>query len=337
MRASSVSSDNYEDEQEEEEPRSTKRASTSTLDDKVSKRGKASKAGQNDKEARKAARMLRNRHAAQASRDRKKEHTQLLEQRIAELEAQLDGEPIVSVTHRAPSATSSSGSLSTASSRRLVQLEQENHSLKNQLDLEQKETLRLRKRLENLESKFGRLEHMMSEQAPLSAVRTSLLSPTLSLSSLPLDDLPEDLAPSFFEPTFSFTDEDRVSLEAGSPLSMKLEYEEERMEILQDETKSKTINERLFAREVDLQRPLIQLLSYQVVSFLLLNFYLPFHLFLHPLLVWTFPLWTFLISMINLRMHGKNGLMELSLKMNQWKKNPIYLNSFMIPILSVRV
>lgn len=250
--------------------------------------------------------------AAQASRDRKKEHTQLLEQKIAELEAQLDGEP--NSTHRPPSIASSTTSISATTTRRLLALEQENNSLKIKLELEQKETLRLRKRLENLESSFGRIEHMMTEQAPLSAVRTSLLSPTLSLSSLPLDDLPVEVVPSFFEPTFSFTDEDRVSLEAGSPLSMKLEYESD----LELETKSKPINERLFAREVDLQRPFIQLISYLIRSYLYSNL-LPS--FLHQfLLAWIYPSWTFLINMINSLMRGKSGRMELSSRMNRWNK-----------------
>ncbi|KAM0790143.1 hypothetical protein ACM66B_005465 [Microbotryomycetes sp. NB124-2] len=162
----------------------------------------------NEKEARKQARMIRNRNAAQASRDRKKEHTAWLEARVAQLEAQLNLPPSMSPAAAAapsPAAQSSSRHSSghaasyhrdvseapsltpaaepvvvsdPADALRITELEDENETLRTRLQAEQDETTRLRKRLEALEDKFVRLEHFMS--APLS---TSAPDPTASLPS----------------------------------------------------------------------------------------------------------------------------------------------------------
>lgn len=63
-------------------------------------------------------------------------------------------------------------------SPRIAELEEENEALRTQLESEQKETARLRGRLEALEDKFVRLESFMS--APLS---TAAPDPTASLPS----------------------------------------------------------------------------------------------------------------------------------------------------------
>ncbi|KAK4045922.1 hypothetical protein OIO90_006652, partial [Microbotryomycetes sp. JL221] len=165
-----------------------------------------------DKEARKQARMIRNRNAAQASRDRKKEHAAWLEARVAQLEAQLNLAPSMNPSSlpalpatmasaattgmTTTTATATTTSSSPSSSRqaslapdavikrdsadvaRIHELEDENDVLRARLQAEQDETTRLRKRLESLEDKFVRLEQFMS--APLS---TSAPDPAASLPS----------------------------------------------------------------------------------------------------------------------------------------------------------
>ncbi|ORY76854.1 hypothetical protein BCR35DRAFT_332666 [Leucosporidium creatinivorum] len=163
----------------------------------------------NDKEQRKQARMIRNRNAAQASRDRKKEHTQYLESRVAQLEAQLGLAP----TSSAPSAVAPSPSTGPRSNRsnsisslasnntstpRVTELEEENELLRTQLHSEQMETARLRGRLESLEDKFSRFEQFMA--APLS---TAAPDPLASLPS-PTSFAPASTTPAPFEPTFAF-------------------------------------------------------------------------------------------------------------------------------------
>ncbi|KAK4045918.1 X-box-binding protein 1 [Microbotryomycetes sp. JL201] len=162
----------------------------------------------NEKEARKQARMIRNRNAAQASRDRKKEHTAWLEARVAQLEAQLSlpssmspsaaaaPSPAVLASTRhssgqagsyqrevseSPSMTPAADPVivsDPADAQRITELEDENETLRARLQAEQDETTRLRKRLETLEDKFVRLEQFMS--APLS---TAAPDPTASLPS----------------------------------------------------------------------------------------------------------------------------------------------------------
>ncbi|GAA5881833.1 hypothetical protein JCM8547_006341 [Rhodosporidiobolus lusitaniae] len=137
-----------------------------------------------EKAQKKLARMERNRIAAQASRDRKKQHTEVLECRIAELEAQLAssaGTPPSSSSLLSPSATASPAfsaspftpsvalpplpSLPLAPAQpdaTTVQLREENESLKTQLALEKLQSQALQIRLSALESKFGRLEQLLS-------------------------------------------------------------------------------------------------------------------------------------------------------------------------------
>ena len=142
-----------------------------------------------------------------------------MEQRISELEAQLDGD---SNALRAPSVDS----IGSASAPLITALEEENQALRNSLSLEKSETTRLRTRLENLESKFGRLESLFSASSlPPLPIAPPVLSPSLSLSALPLDDLPEESTfPSLFEPIFSFSPHDALQLsQGGSPASIILD------------------------------------------------------------------------------------------------------------------
>ncbi|GAA5922021.1 hypothetical protein JCM6882_003606, partial [Rhodosporidiobolus microsporus] len=162
-----------------------------------------------EKEARRVARMIRNRNAAQASRDRKKEHTAFLERRVADLEAQLRGKAVVPVSSSTASSSSSSLSSASASSSRLsrsqregsvasstsssvsgriADLEDENDGLRSQLHLEQVEKAHLRSRLDHLEDKLAQLAHI---------VEPSSSSPRLLFggTSTPLPR---------FEPTFAF-------------------------------------------------------------------------------------------------------------------------------------
>ncbi|GAA5875974.1 hypothetical protein JCM3774_002303 [Rhodotorula dairenensis] len=113
-----------------------------------------------EKQARKVARMERNRIAAQVSRDKKKQQQELLEARIAELEHQLahngDGG-----FNRALSTRSSPPPVVTVVD---PQLKEENESLKTQLALEKLHSQSLQIRLAALESKFSRLEQLLSGQ-----------------------------------------------------------------------------------------------------------------------------------------------------------------------------
>ncbi|GAA5888761.1 hypothetical protein JCM5296_000095 [Sporobolomyces johnsonii] len=164
-----------------------------------------------EKEARRQARMVRNRNAAQASRDRKKEHTAFLERRVAELEAQLrqsGPHPLAASftaassapsskpprSQRSTSVTSSAGS---SSSGRVADLEDENECLRSQLHLEQMETARLRSRLDSLEDKFARLSHLMTPEpsfaSPFSSTSTPLShsEPTFAFDTPDLKPLPQ--------------------------------------------------------------------------------------------------------------------------------------------------
>mgnify|MGYP001565361919 CR=1 FL=1 len=215
------------------------------------------------KEARKLARMLRNRStydlpeavltgadgnaadAAQASRDRKKEHTHHLEQRVAELEAMLQGAPAPLASKAPPSASRRRAQRSVSvisttsvppwngpSPELVVDLEEENDQLRAQLHIEQLESARLRSRLESLEDKFARLETFMS--MPLGA--------ELAAASDPRDDQSSLCAVSptpSFEPTFAFDpDEDR------KPTAEAL--------LMAARSPTMTDSSRLVAREVEL-------------------------------------------------------------------------------------
>ncbi|GAA5837493.1 hypothetical protein JCM5353_001738 [Sporobolomyces roseus] len=152
-------------------PRSTKRSSTQTpqdeFDDSPQPKKRASRSTASEKAAKKSARMERNRIAAQASRDRKKNHTDFLESRISELEQQLAA---------STSSSSSSFPLPTPPTTRLdqlplpplvdsevTQLREENASLRTQLELEKMESKGLQLRLASLEGKFGRLEQLFEK------------------------------------------------------------------------------------------------------------------------------------------------------------------------------
>lgn len=123
--------------------------------------------------------------AAQVSRDRKKHLSESLETRVAELEAQLD-------------ATSSSAS-SSSSTRHVVPphprlspspvdtsyLEEENLSLRLQLQLEQSNGAALKLRLVSLEESFSRLERLLAPGLPAAI-------PTTTLPLTPAADFPMD-------------------------------------------------------------------------------------------------------------------------------------------------
>ncbi|KPV71707.1 uncharacterized protein RHOBADRAFT_56530 [Rhodotorula graminis WP1] len=170
-----------------------------------------------EKEQRRVARMIRNRNAAQASRDRKKEHTAFLERRCFELEnlLRLNG-VAVPQTFAAPPpivAPATSGSSSSASSAshqqhvkgapprsqrafsvlsddnqgRIADLEDDDDQLRAQLDHEQRETAQLRARLDDADAKLARLAHFAPD-APFSSPFSGTTTP------LPVG----------FEPTFAF-------------------------------------------------------------------------------------------------------------------------------------
>ncbi|GAA5876142.1 hypothetical protein JCM16303_007036 [Sporobolomyces ruberrimus] len=141
------------------------------VDSPVAKK-RAPRTTASEKAAKKSARMERNRIAAQASRDRKKNHTDFLEGRIAELEAQLQQ------TTSTPSSSNFGLSLPsllpsppthfvnlerTKDDREVARLREENESLRTQLELEKLESKGLQLRLSSLEGKFGRLEKLLEK------------------------------------------------------------------------------------------------------------------------------------------------------------------------------
>ncbi|GAA5907559.1 hypothetical protein JCM6882_004408 [Rhodosporidiobolus microsporus] len=119
-----------------------------------------------EKAAKKSARMERNRIAAQVSRDRKKEQTQVLEARVAELEAQLATSSSAAPITPSPSFTlpalPTPSSAAAADPLVVGQLKEENESLRTQLALEKLASQALQIRLSSLEAKFGRLEQLLS-------------------------------------------------------------------------------------------------------------------------------------------------------------------------------
>ncbi|BGO99226.1 hypothetical protein NBRC10513v2_000330 [Rhodotorula toruloides] len=122
-----------------------------------------------EKHARKQARMERNRIAAQVSRDRKKQHTDFLEARVAELEAQLAFQPPSTFLAPTPSSVNlplaALPALPPSTDPLVAQLREENESLRTQLALEQLQSQSLQIRLSSLETKFGRLERLLSQAA----------------------------------------------------------------------------------------------------------------------------------------------------------------------------
>ncbi|GAA5901630.1 hypothetical protein JCM8208_001561 [Rhodotorula glutinis] len=142
--------------------------------DEPAKKKRAPRSTAAEKQAKKVARMERNRLAAQVSRDKKRQEAELLAKRVAELEAQL----VVDSPSTAPSTLSASPSfalpptpaslttaLPTTTTTRdalVERLQDENESLKTQLALEQLQSQSLQIRLSSLEAKFGRLEQLLS-------------------------------------------------------------------------------------------------------------------------------------------------------------------------------
>ncbi|PRQ71845.1 hypothetical protein AAT19DRAFT_9960 [Rhodotorula toruloides] len=184
-----------------------------------------------EKEARRVARMIRNRNAAQASRDRKKEHILWLERRVGELEQLVRQSGIkVSAGHSpffaggsvAPSPaqnrlpaiprnqreTSVASESSSSGSGRVADLEEENDSLRSQLHLEQVEKQELLARLEEVEEQPARVS-----QAPDATLASSFSPFSSSLVPLP-----------YTEPTFAFDTQNLSPL----PQPEELAFVEER-------------------------------------------------------------------------------------------------------------
>ncbi|POY75344.1 hypothetical protein BMF94_1572 [Rhodotorula taiwanensis] len=120
-----------------------------------------------EKQARKVARMERNRIAAQVSRDKKKQQQELLEARIHQLEDELahrDGTP-------APRAPIELAPVPvpppTQDPHEVDQLKEENETLKTQLALEKLHSQSLQIRLAALETKFSRLEQLLDKSTLL--------------------------------------------------------------------------------------------------------------------------------------------------------------------------
>ncbi|GAA5837366.1 hypothetical protein JCM9279_005664 [Rhodotorula babjevae] len=146
------------------------------MDEQPAKKKRAPRSTAAEKQAKKVARMERNRLAAQVSRDKKRQEAELLAKRVAELEAQLVDSPATAPSTSSLSASPSfalppipasfTTALSTATATprdALVErLQDENESLKTQLALEQLQSQSLQIRLSSLEAKFGRLEQLLS-------------------------------------------------------------------------------------------------------------------------------------------------------------------------------
>ncbi|BGP04535.1 hypothetical protein JCM10049v2_000337 [Rhodotorula toruloides] len=159
-------------------------ASASLVDDDTAQppaKKRAPRSTAAEKHARKQARMERNRIAAQVSRDRKKQHTDFLEARVAELEAQLASQsPSTSLTPTPSSVNlplAALPALPSATDSLVAQLREENESLKTQLALEQLQSQSLQIRLSSLETKFGRLERLLSQAATSTSPATQAVEP----------------------------------------------------------------------------------------------------------------------------------------------------------------
>ncbi|BGP28599.1 hypothetical protein JCM10296v2_000335 [Rhodotorula toruloides] len=123
-----------------------------------------------EKHARKQARMERNRIAAQVSRDRKKQHTDFLEARVAELEAQLASQSPSTSLAATPSTVNlplaALPALPPSTDPLVAQLREENESLKTQLALEQLQSQSLQIRLSSLETNNVESPSRTSSRAP---------------------------------------------------------------------------------------------------------------------------------------------------------------------------
>ncbi|BGP56903.1 hypothetical protein JCM8202v2_004539 [Rhodotorula sphaerocarpa] len=183
-------------------------------------------ATEKEKEARRMARMIRNRNAAQASRDRKKEHTAFLERRVAQLETLLRqaGRPAPAAASPAfpPTASPAAAALpplpgsrlratsvssNTSSAEdpgRVADLEEENDSLRSQLHAEQAENARLVTRLELVEEKLARLTTPDAGPisfSPFSGTTTPLpaYEPTFAFDTPDIKPLPQPEERAFME------------------------------------------------------------------------------------------------------------------------------------------
>ncbi|BGP36462.1 hypothetical protein JCM10450v2_000362 [Rhodotorula kratochvilovae] len=170
------------------------------LDEPRPKKKRAPRSTAAEKQAKKLARMERNRLAAQVSRDKKKQQAEFLEARIAELEAQVGGNgssPSSSTASFTPglpptpaSYTLALPALAAAPDALVERLQQENESLRTELALEKLQSQSLQIRLSALESKFGRLEQLLTSAgsttttaAPPMVKQEDALEPTTTMLS----------------------------------------------------------------------------------------------------------------------------------------------------------
>lgn len=168
--------------------------------------------------------MLRNRLAAQASRDKRRAHVEFLESRLAELEEELSrADP-----PEASSSTSPSGNGT------LAILESENLALRAQIEQERATTAILQNRLTSLESKFEIMSSLLLRPPALPSTPYSTLPstpsphpyhhhhpPTLPASFKPspsLDLLPVPTSNTNAE-TVTSSDEELLLTAAGSPVN----------------------------------------------------------------------------------------------------------------------
>lgn len=163
--------------------------------------------------------------AAQASRDRKKEHTAFLERRVAQLEQLLQqaGRPAPAAVAPIPflgspttgplpplpgsrlrASSVSSNTSSSEDSGRVADLEDENESLRAQLAAEQGEKARLLTRLELVEEKLARLTTPDAGPisfSPFSGTSTPLpaYEPTFAFNTADIKPLPQPEERAFVE------------------------------------------------------------------------------------------------------------------------------------------
>lgn len=174
--------------------------------------------------------------AAQASRDRKKEYTQTLELRVAELESQLlpssnnnnsstnnnsnsqqiNNNPPTQPTRQRQQKRSRSSS-NTSESLPLFNLngsllEEQNETLRSQLYSEQMESARLRLKLESLEFKFNKMEELIPNNPVILPLHFSSFPSTTELA---------------FQPIFSFASSTSLLEEEELDIKPIISYEDE--------------------------------------------------------------------------------------------------------------
>ncbi|GAA6053440.1 hypothetical protein JCM3770_005167 [Rhodotorula araucariae] len=184
-----------------------------------SKKKRAPRSTAAEKQAKKLARMERNRLAAQVSRDKKKQQAEFLEACIAELEAQVGasgGSPSSSAASFTPGLTPTPASYTvhlptpagTARDALVERLQQENESLRTELALEKLQSQSLQIRLGALEAKFGRLEQLLAPTG--SMMTTATVAPTLSPRSTRGRNFPAAEAVPPVVPSFANVDLDAL-------------------------------------------------------------------------------------------------------------------------------